>query len=72
MGDFSEDLLTIAKVFAAAIAGFLVLATFFGLGEFNTILNALMLLLNICLSTLIAVGVMILLITLSGRFFRLF
>ncbi len=67
-----NDLLLIARVFTAAVAGFMILAGTFAAVEINAIIHATLLLFGIGISTLIALGVMLLLLSLGGRFFRLF
>ncbi|MDO8466649.1 MAG: hypothetical protein Q7S83_00735 [bacterium] len=72
MNEIADDILMIAKVFAASIVGFLVLAGFFAAGEAEAILYGLLILANILLATLISVTAMVIMILLGGRFCRLF
>ncbi len=72
MKDISKDILTLAKVFLAVVAGLIVFAAFFGVGAIDTWIYGLLLVINIVLATLIAVLVMVILIVIGGRFFRLF
>lgn len=72
MGDLAKEVLIIAKVFAAAIAGFVVIGAFFGAPQIDAIIIAVLILTNILLATLIALITMLILILIGGRFFRLF
>ncbi len=65
MNDFVKDILTLLKVFTAATLGFFLMATWFGISHWNAVLFAILLLINIALSTLMAVMVMIMVITLG-------
>ncbi|MEK7641217.1 MAG: hypothetical protein AAB389_04460 [Patescibacteria group bacterium] len=65
MNDFANDILTLVKVFTAAILGFFLMATWFGISHWNTVLFAILLMINITLSTLMAVMVMIMVIALG-------
>ena len=72
MGDLAKEILIIAKVFLAAITGFVVMGAFFGTPQIDAIIIAILILTNIFLATLIALTAMLILILLGGRFFRLF
>ncbi|TSC83064.1 MAG: hypothetical protein G01um101419_336, partial [Parcubacteria group bacterium Gr01-1014_19] len=65
MTDFIKDILTLLKVFIAVTLGFFLMATWFGISHWNEVLFAILLLMNIALSTLMAVIVMIMVITLG-------
>ena len=74
--NLADDILTLLKVFIAAIIGFFILANCFGIAHWNMVLFAVFLLLNIIFSTLIAVMMMILVIMIGEyiwlRFKQLF
>ena len=65
MNSLADDILMIVKVFAAAVAGFFILAGCFGISHWNSVLFAILILINIFLSTLIVITIMILVIMLG-------
>lgn len=70
--EVANDLLLMGRVFAGAVAVFMILAATFVPWEINSIIRGAILLFSICLSTVIAVGAMLTLVEISERFFRIF
>lgn len=70
--EVANDLLLIGRVFTGAIAVFMILAATFVPWEVSAIIRAAILLFSICLSTVVAVGAMLILVELGERFFGIF
>lgn len=70
--EVANDLLLMGRVYLGAIAVFMIIAGASVPWEVNAIIRAAILLFGICLSTVVAVGAMLILVELGERFFGIF